>query len=213
MTLIKLPRLVNITVSSFPASVLPKAAHRFSSWECFESSNIISGSLKKTCSHSQFSILCLYRFLLILPSSHWKPVTWSSSNTIIRNVYVRNIHVKRYFWKPSWVEIRITWCPTYNMTNCQSWGIQLKKLITWIINEIKEISAIYLDLKKAAVLSICQDKINTKAAKRETQWLIFCKTLSLPKKTGFCFLRHPKPVYHGRTTIGRSAQPVGHTIH
>jgi len=43
------------TVSRLPASVLPNAAHRFSAYEYFRSSKIISGSLKKNCSHSQFS--------------------------------------------------------------------------------------------------------------------------------------------------------------
>jgi hypothetical protein len=63
MTLIKLIRFVKITVSSFPASVLPKAAHRFSAYGCFGSSKIINGSLKKICSHSQFSTLCPMREL------------------------------------------------------------------------------------------------------------------------------------------------------
>jgi hypothetical protein len=63
------------------------------------------------------------------------------------------------------------------MTHCRSKRIRLKRWISGIINEIKEISSIGLDLKNAAVLFICQDETrsgfkttsNTTAAKRDTQ--------------------------------------------
>jgi len=73
MTLSKLPLFVNITTRIRPESVLPNAAHRFSATECPGSSRTRSGLLKNTCSHSQFWTLCLTRFLLLLPRSHWKP--------------------------------------------------------------------------------------------------------------------------------------------
>ena len=77
------PLFVNTTIRRRSASVFPNAAHLFSDSEWLRSSRTRIGLLKNICSHSQFSTLCLMRFLSILPRSHWKPKKLSKSFSIM----------------------------------------------------------------------------------------------------------------------------------